>query len=148
MVFLAVFGTVTLVLGLAFVTAAIAFTRSERRFERTGVQVVGRVVGEEQRTSRSQSQSGGGVTVYFYPVVEYQTADGRLLRTSTEVNTQRRRPTGEQVMIRYLPDAPTRIRLAGETALRRIAAIFLGVGALLTLIGLVFLTLWLVKISG
>jgi hypothetical protein len=67
MVFFAAFGAVTIAIGLAFVIAAMAFTRSEQRFARTGVQVAGRVVGEEQRTRRSQSQSGGGVTVYFYP---------------------------------------------------------------------------------
>lgn len=146
MVFLAVFGAVTLVLGLAFVIFVTAFARSERRFARTGVQVAGRVVGEEQRTSRSQSQSGGGISVYFYPVVEYQAADGSVLRASTDVNVERRLPVGAQVTIRYLPDEPTRIRLVGETLPGRISAIFLGVGVLLALIGLACLTAWLGKL--
>ncbi|MFI0451712.1 DUF3592 domain-containing protein [Actinomadura sp. 6N118] len=144
MVFLAVFGAVTLLLGLTFVVIATALTRSERRFARTGIQVAGNVVGEEQHTRRSQS----GVTVYYHPVIEYQTADGHLLRASTEVNAQRRHTIGTQVKIRYLPDAPTRIRLVGETLLRRISAIFLGVGALFTLLGLILLTVWLIKITG
>lgn len=145
---LAVFGTVTLLMGAAFVAATVAFTRSERHFARTGVEVVGSVVGEERRTRRSQGRSGGGLSVYFYPVVEYQIADGRVLRASTEVNAQRRRQVGQQVRIRYLPDAPDRIRLVGETLGRRVSVIFGGIGALLALVGLVLLTVLLVGLAG
>jgi Protein of unknown function (DUF3592) len=144
MVFMAVFGAVTFAIGLACVIAATAFTRSEQHFERSGVQVNGRVVGEEQRTRRTERR----VNVYYYPVVEYQTADGGLLRASTEVNTERRLPVDAQVTIRYLPDAPTRIRLTGQTLPRRLTAVFLGVGALLILIGLILVTMLLVKLNG
>jgi hypothetical protein len=142
---LAFFWTITLLMGLAFIIASMVFFRSERRFARTGVVVVGRVVDVEEHRSRSAS---GGISVYFHPVIDYQTTDGRRLRTSTEVNANRRHSIGAQVKIRYLPDAPTRIRLVGETQARLVFAIFLGMGTLLTLIGLALLAVWGVKLAA
>jgi hypothetical protein len=144
MLFLALFGAMALVMGLVAVTFAVRFIRSERHFERTGVQVVGHVVGEERSTRRSE----GGVTTFYFPVVQYQTVDGRRLRASTEVNTQHRSPIGAQVKIRYLTDEPTRIRLIGESLPRRVSAIVLAVGVLVTLLGLVCLTASLAGLTG
>jgi hypothetical protein len=145
MVFLAIFGVMGLVIGLVAVYHTLAFARSERRFERTGVEVVGRVVDEEQRTSRFQ----GRVSVSYYPVVQYQTVDGRHLRASTEVNAQRRPPIGGQVGIRHLKDEPTRIRLTADSSrLRRLTALVLAVSVLVTLIGLVCLTVVLVSLTS
>lgn len=137
-------GAILTLIGLGFFYHLSRYFLSERQSRREGVVVTGQVVGAEQRVARrpgndafTSGDSPESVT-YCYPVVEFQLADGRPWRASTEVNVATPIPPGTPVQIRYLPDQPDRIRLV-ENSVAWIPKLFLVIGAVLLLGGLVML---------
>ena len=104
-VVLGMVGAVLLVVGVR------NFVRT-RRFVNQASSTTGTVTDVNIRTSRSHTGSGPRVSTYRYPVVRFQTQDGRSVEFESETgtNTFSQRP-GEQVEILYDPLKPEQARI-------------------------------------
>jgi hypothetical protein len=88
---------------------AVWFTRI-RRFLATAVDVEGRVLGHQSRTSRATS---GGSSTSYYPVVEFATAEGRSVQFADQVGgSPPSHEVGETVPVKYDPREPENARIA------------------------------------
>ena len=86
------------------------------------------------------SDATGGTTSRYFPVVEFRSPDGRLLRAQSKVSMLSRPDVGEEVEVSFRPGNPRRVHLV-DPVTENPGLIALGiVGALLFVIcSLVFL---------
>lgn len=125
---------VPLILGSAFLgiggygVARVVNTR------RRGTEATGTVVGESTSSTRE------GLTLY-HPVVRFQVPTGHHVDAPSERGRVLGRPEhGEAVTVRYLPEDPYRMVLAGDRP-RPLFVLFAFIGALILAGGLVALTI-------
>jgi hypothetical protein len=138
---LSVVGVVFLVLGTR------NFVRT-RRFVSRASSVTGTVTDVKTRTSMSHSSEG--LRIRRYPVVRFQTLDGRTVEFDSEASTSSfSRGPGEQVQVLYDPLRPEEARIKSFMTLWFAPLIFsvLGFfmfvfGTLFTLIALVVVAAW------
>ncbi|HEX8005504.1 MAG TPA: DUF3592 domain-containing protein [Trebonia sp.] len=99
----AAFGAFVLVIGLAI---ALWF----RRFKRQAVRAEGTIVGHVSSLGDNGGQSSADPTVTYYPIVEFTTWDGALVRGRSRIGSD---PlcgqAGEAVTVFYHPRDPTRV---------------------------------------
>ncbi len=131
-VVLGVVGAVLLVVGVR------NFVRT-RRFVSQASSTTGTVTDVNTRTSRSHTSSGPRVSTYRYPVVRFQTQDGRSVEFESETgtNTFSQRP-GEQVEVLYDPLRPEQARIKSFMMLWFGPLIFSVVGFFLFVFGSLF----------
>jgi hypothetical protein len=98
-------GAVFLVLGIR------NFLRT-RRFVSRASSATGTVTDVKTRTSRSHTGDGPRVRTYRYPVVRFQTRDGRTVEFESETGTSSfSQGPGEQVEVLYDPLKPEEARI-------------------------------------
>lgn len=99
----AAFGAFVLVIGLAI---ALWF----RRFKRQAVRADGTIVGHVSSLGDNGGQSSADPTVTYYPIVEFTTWDGALVRGRSRIGSD---PlcgqAGEAATVFYHPRDPTRV---------------------------------------
>ena len=129
---LAVGGAVFLVLGVR------NFVRT-RRFVSQASSATGTVTDVKTRASRSHTGDGPRVSTYRYPVVRFQTQDGRTVEFESETgtNTCSQKP-GEQVEVLYDPLKPEEARIKTFMMLWFGPLIFSVVGFFLFVFGSLF----------
>lgn len=111
--------------GLAFVAAGGVGMYQDRRLHTTGKRVPGIVVDHHWESS---GKDGGRSC---FPVVEFRTVDGRVVRAKTRVGGSPIAGVGEQVPVLYAPDNPENLRIdtwAGRATWMSVVAIVLGLG--------------------
>ncbi len=133
---------VPVVLGLAGAVFLVVGVRNfvrTRRFVNQASSATGTVTDVKTRTSRSRTSSGARVSTYRYPVVRFQTQDGRSVEFESETgtNTFSQRP-GEQVEVLYDPLRPEQARIKSFMMLWFGPLIFSVVGFFLFVFGSLF----------
>ena len=123
-----------------------------RRFVSQASPATGTVTEVKTRTSRSHTGSGSGVTTLRYPVVRFQTQDGRTVEFESETGTNTfSQGPGEQIEVLYDPLRPEQARIKSFMMLWFGPLIFSVVGFFLfffgSLFGLVALLLAVVAAS-
>ena len=140
---LAVVGAVFLVLGIR------NFVRT-RRFVGRASSATGTVTDVKMRTSTSHTGDGPSMRTYRYPIVRFQTQDGRTVEFESKTGTSSfSQGPGEQVEVLYDPLKPEEARIKTFMMLWFAPLIFsvLGFfmfvfGTLFTLIALVVVAAW------
>jgi Protein of unknown function (DUF3592) len=129
---LAAVGAVFLVLGVR------NFLRT-RRFVNQSSSATGTVTDVKTRTSRSHTGDGPRLRTYRYPVVRFQTQDGRTVEFESETGTSgfSQKP-GEQVEVLYDPMRPEGARIKTFMMLWFAPLIFTVVGFFLFAFGSLF----------
>jgi Protein of unknown function (DUF3592) len=129
---LTVVGAVLLGLGVR------AFVRT-RRFVGQASSATGTVTDVKTRTSRSQTDDGPRVRTYRYPVVRFQTRDGRMIEFESETGTSGfSQGPGQQVEVLYDPLRPEEARIKTFMMLWFGPLIFVVVGFSLFVFGSLF----------
>jgi hypothetical protein len=122
------------VVGLLFVVIGARIVQTARRFLRTAHRVPGVVT--DLRYSAGSSGSSG----IWYPVLGFTTRDGRRVDTTAMYGTNPAPArAGEQVMVLYDPQRPTRAALHGRLGGRLLGSGFVLLGGVLAAVGLVIL---------
>ena len=133
---------VPLVLGAAgawfFVLGVRNYLRT-RRFTRQASSSTGTVTDVKARTRRSHTSDGPRMRTYHYPVVRFQTQDGRTVEFESETGTSgfSQKP-GEQVGVLYNPLKPEQARINTFMMLWFTPLIFSVVGFCLFVFGSLF----------
>jgi hypothetical protein len=129
---LAAAGAVFLVLGVR------SFLRT-RRFVSQATSATGTVTDVQTRTSTSHTGDGPRLRTYRYPVVRFQTQDGRTVEFESETGTSgfSQKP-GEQVEVLYDPLKPEEARIKTFMMLWFAPLIFTVVGFFLFAFGSLF----------
>ncbi|WP_328990473.1 DUF3592 domain-containing protein [Kribbella sp. NBC_01245] len=130
-----IWGYLFVVAGAAGVLAAGVLARRERRLTR-GFAATGQLVAIEvdQKTTKS------GISTYRYPVIRFHTADGREVQARSPYADAGGKAVGESIDVVYSPQDPAEFRVAGSSLGLVGVAAFGTAGAVLLLIGLLFVT--------
>jgi len=110
--------------------------------------LIGTMLPTEGQVVQVVSHPGSKGKVFFYPIVEFRTADGRIIRFegSTGSNPPAHR-VGDQVQVRYDPQSPESA-VIDSWDLWLPSILFIGIGGLFALIGLlIFLDALLVLLQ-
>ena len=141
-VVLGVAGAVFLVVGVR------NFVRT-RRFVNQASSTTGTVTDVKTRTSRSHTSSGPRVSTYRYPVVRFQTQDGRSVEFESETGTSSfSQGPGEQVTVLYDPLKPQDARIKTFMMLWFAPLIFSVLGFFMLLFGAMFGLVALVVVAA
>jgi hypothetical protein len=127
------------VAGAVFLVVGVRNYLRTRRFVNQASSTTGTVTDVKTRTSRSHTSSGPRVSTYRYPVVRFQTQDGRSVEFESETgtNTFSQKP-GEQVEVLYDPLRPEQARIKSFMMLWFGPLIFSVVGFFLFVFGSLF----------
>ncbi len=125
------------VVGAVFLVVGVRNFVRTRRFVNQASSATGTVTDVKSRTSRSHTSDGPRVRTYRYPVVRFQTQDGRTVEFESETgtNTFSQKP-GEQVEVLYDPLKPEQARIKTFMMLWFAPLIFSVVGFFLFVFGL------------
>jgi hypothetical protein len=131
-------GVIFLAIGAVFIALAAFFLERIRRFLRTAVSTEGVVL------ELIESSGSEGGTVY-QAVVQFETADGRTIRWQESMaSNPPAGQVGDQVPMKYDPANPQQARVAKTFRLwflpglfASLGILFLGIGAILTVVGIV-----------
>lgn len=133
-VFLDFIGVFLALIGVIFLLIGVHGFRNTLSFHRRAEEAEGLVTAVRTRSSGT----GHDISVVFYPVVEFTTRDGHQVQTETRTG---RSPApareGDQVTIEYDPEDPASADLAGSWSGLLLYGIFIGMGTLFTVIGIV-----------
>ena len=127
------------VVGAVFLVVGVRNFVGTRRFVNQASSATGTVTDVKSRTSRSPTGDGPRVHTYRYPVVRFQTQDGRTVEFESETgtNTFSQKP-GEQVEVLYDPLRPEQARIKTFMMLWFGPLIFSVVGFFLFVFGSLF----------
>ena len=110
-----------------------------RRFVNQASSATGTVTEVKTRTSRSHTSDGPRIRSYRYPVVRFQTQDGRTVEFESETGTNTfSQGPGEQVEVLYDPLKPEQARIKTFMMLWFAPLIFSVVGFFLFVFGSLF----------
>ena len=128
-VFFAVIGIIILLVGGQGLRGTLSFRQRAKQTE--GVVT-------DLRAQSSGSRTGGDPNVVYYPVLEFTTQDNR--QVETEARSGRSPPPadeGERVTVQYDPADPTSAEIAGNSTGLFLYGVFIVLGAIFTVVGLV-----------
>ncbi len=127
------------VAGAVFLVVGVRNYLRTRRFVSQASSTTGTVTDVKTRTSRSHTSSGPRVSTYRYPVVRFQTQDGRSVEFESETGTNTfSQKSGEQVEVLYDPLKPEQARIKSFMMLWFGPLIFSVVGFFLFVFGSLF----------
>lgn len=122
------------ILGSIFLLVGIQGFRGTLSFRRRAQQTEGLVTDVRSRSSGT----GRNTNIVYYPVLQFTTRDGRQVQTETRTG---RSPApareGDRVTVQYDPEDPASADIAGSWTGIMLYGIFIGLGALFLVIGLV-----------
>lgn len=131
--FFFIFGGIFAGIGTIFLVIGLSFVQNTRSFLATASTTEGEVIALERRRS---SQSNGGSSHTYYPVVKFTAPDGEPIQFEGQVGS---RPpafrVGQRVAVLYNPEEPQSARIRSWGELWFAATIFSGLGGLFVLIG-------------
>jgi len=116
-------------LGVIFIFIGLLTAGSARRFLATALSAEGRIVDYTEDRDLDDEQT------MYTPVIEFTTAGGQVQRFSAGVSSSSKPRVGRQVTVLYDPTRPERARLRSWAALWMLPAIFIGLGAVLAVLG-------------
>jgi hypothetical protein len=134
-------GLGTLGIGMAILYGGYVLIRRQMSFEATSTMTTG-VVTEVLTMKRSESNSRtNSQTTYFAPVVEFRTADGKLMtHRSNDYVSPNQYAAGMELEIRYNPARPSESQVNNgflnwlwPVALSIVGSIFFLIGAVITI---------------
>ena len=124
-----------IIIGLTLVAGGGVMLLMSLRFLRRSRPAMARVTG--YREDRNQSMSDGSV-VFYFPRFEFVTERGRKVQTESRAGEgEPVWPVGETVAIRYLPEAPERVRPDGARYVYVMPALMAALGLFFVVLGLV-----------
>ena len=125
--------------GALFLVLGIRSSLRTRRFVSQASSATGAVTGVKTRTSTSHSSDGFDVRSYRYPVVRFQTRDGRTVEFESRTGTTSfSQGPGERVEVLYDPLKPEEARIKTFMMLWFVPLIFVVLGFFMFAFGMLF----------
>ena len=125
--------------GALFLVLGIRNFLRTRRFVRQASSATGAVTDVKTRTSTSHSSDGFEVRRYRYPVVRFQTQDGRTVEFESKTGTSSfSQGPGERVEVLYDPLKPEEARIKTFMMLWFVPMIFVVLGFFMFAFGMLF----------
>ena len=116
-------GSVFIVSGLVIAVTGLGFYQNERTFMKTALPATGKVIKSEY--IKQPFNRKGDAKGLFYPVVAFQTADGKNYEFRSDTGKESPAYTeGEQVEIRYNPQNPADTKIVTFWSNGRILFLF------------------------
>ncbi|GAB3928228.1 hypothetical protein GCM10011575_11830 [Microlunatus endophyticus] len=133
-------GAVFAPVGIILLVVCAVTTTSSVHFRATATSTTGTVV--DVASQLSCSNSGGGCTTDYYPVVRFTATDGRQITFRSHTGTNSRPAIGKQVTVLYQAGHPEDARLSGFVS-QWLAPLITGVlGIVFTGVGLLLITVY------
>ena len=129
--FTLIFTGVWCLVGFVFLGVGIALRRS---FYRREARLRARTSGVVTEVVRREDRSSNGVSVSWYPIVDFE-VDGHRVSLEGDGTVRKRFYDGQSVEVLYDPDDPSCFRLEGGDASRLTGSIFLAVGLVCVAVG-------------
>jgi hypothetical protein len=132
-------GLYLVVFGASFLGVGGWLYSDQRNFEAKAVKAIGTVIEVKRATTTSTSSGSRHTTSYVYsPVVQFEAEGQRYTFTSRSASSDYNFPRGHRLEILYDPANPGDARLK-DRFFSLLPLIFLGVGVLIVMIGLLVL---------
>ena len=131
-------GVGTIIAGLIFIVAGIAFLKNGTGKQKRCIQETTGIVVEIKEEKRTKTDKSGSIyhEYIYYPVIEYKAGDKTVRKISNEITTYPRYKVNDKVDILYNPDNIEEYIMKGTKPSYALTAVFEVFGILFLIIGL------------